>query len=465
MLMTIRRIIAVLSLASGSIWAQSGELGSMRDPRAANQQTTQSGAIQPWLAVTGNYETYIDQPVSTLGSVYRSLTLSGGLSMAKAYQRTNVVLGYAGSGSDYLGRSAGIREGWSSSNVANLAVSSQVARRLTLDFTESGGAANGGFGSASAGLGAGGLGMLPSLGVSSGFLFGGGAGLGGSSGLNPLQNNLVDADYYQKMTYFSSTSVGVGILLSNRTMLNIGGSASFIRRDGRSFSDTDGVGANATLSTRFSHRFSAFVGYSFNRYKFINSIGSTSVQGGFTGFHYALSPHDEFSLSVSDGYLDSKFARTVALPPDIALLLGVSTTTTVRSNSRSYLGGSLGYNHAFQRGGFDLTCSSSIAPGNDLILMARTHGCTISLSRTLSERLSITGIGGMRRLSGLAQAGSRYDVLDGGLLFSYRIFSGVSLTAGAEYRTTQIHPSTRSTSDVSANGGLRWSPRDGVRLF
>ena len=211
--MTLRRATAVVLLSSVSAWAQSGGMGSMRDPRLTNNsQGSGAGAIQPWLAVNGAYDTYLDQPASYQGSIRRSVSLSGGLSVAKAFHRTFLVLGYSGSGTDYLGRAAGIGEGWKSSNVLSLALSSQVTRRLTLDFSESGGAANGGFGSAAAGLQSGGLGLLGSMGVGSGFLFGGGAGLGGiSTGLNPLQNNLVDADFYQQMTYFSSTSAAPGL--------------------------------------------------------------------------------------------------------------------------------------------------------------------------------------------------------------------------------------------------------------
>jgi hypothetical protein len=438
----------------------------MRDPRTAGSQSSLAGSIEPWLAVSGSYDTALEQPDVSVGSVRRSLSVSGGLSMSKSFQRTIVAFGYAGVGTDYMGRTAGFREGWVSSNVATLAVSSQVTQRVTLDFAETGGAANGGFGAASAGMLSGGLGLLGSLNVAGGYLSGAGAGLGAaSSGLDALSNNLVDADYYQQMTYFSSTSANAGFLLSNRTMLNIGGSGSFIRREGRSFSDANMVGANAMLSTELSRRFSTYFGYSFNKIDFIQSIRNIYVQGGFAGISYELSPHDQFSMSVSDSYLDMKLVSSVTLPPDVAALLGVSTTTVVVNNSRSFLGGKLSYIHTFQRGGFDLSCSSSIVPGNDLILMARAEGCAVSLSRMLTPRFSVNGIAGLRRLNGVTQSGSRYDVVNGGLLLSYRVFRGLSLTAGANYSAMEIHPSVDSRTWVAANAGLRWSPRDEINLF
>lgn len=464
--MTIRSVLSVILLFCASASAQSGGLGSMRDPRMAELQgSSGAGAIQPWLAVNGTYDTYLDAPASTLGSVRRWIGLSGGLSAAKSFQRTYMVLGYFGMGTDYMGRSAGVREGWLSSNVATFAVSSQVAHRVTLDFSETGGAANGGFGAAAAGLQSG-LGVLGSVGLSSGFLFGGSAGLTGSStGLNPLENGLVDADYYQQMAYFSSTSGSAGFLLSNRTMLNIGGTASFIRRDGNTFSDSNIAGASAMLSTRLSRRFATFVGYQFTGIDFVQSIGKTYVQGGFAGIQYSLSPRDELSLAVSDSYLDSKTTSTVTLPADVAALLGVAVTSTVNSTDRSFAGGRLTYKHSFQRGGFDLSCISMVAPGNDLILMARSEGCTVTLSRSLTERLTVSGIGGLRRLNGISQSGMRYDVADGGLVFSYRIYRGLSLTAGANYQATEVQPSTQSASQVSASGGLYWTPNEGLRLF
>ena len=248
-------------------------------------------------------------------------------------------------------------------------------------------------------------------------------------------------------------------------MLNITGTGSIIRRAGRNFSDSNIVGANATLSTQLSRRFSTFFGYSFNEIDFVRSIGNTYVQGGFAGFKFALSPHDELSLSLSDSYVDTKFASRVALPPDVAALLGVAYTTTVHSTSRSFVGGKLSYTHSFQRGGFDLSCNSMVAPGNDLILLARSEGCTVSLSRSLTPRFSITGLGGLRRLSGMSQSGSRYDVANGGVVFSYRMFKGLALTAGASYRATEVRPSSQTTTDVTGNAGLYWSPREGTHLF
>jgi hypothetical protein len=308
--------------------------------------------------------------------------------------------------------------------------------------------------------------VLGSVGLSSGLLFGGSAGLTGSStGLNPLENGLVDADYYEQMAYFSSTGGSAGFLLSNRTMLNIGGTASFIRRDGNTFSDSNIAGANAMLSTRLSRRFATFVGYQFTGIDFIHSIGKTYVQGGFAGIQYSLSARDDLSLSVNDSYLDSKTSSTVTLPADVAALLGVTVTTSVNSTDRSFIGGRLTYKHSFERGGFDLSCVSMVAPGNDLILMARSEGCTVTLSRSLTERLTVSGLGGLRRLNGISQTGMRYDVANGGLVFSYRIYRGLSLTAGANYRATDVRPASTTTTGVSADGGLYWTPNEGVRLF
>ena len=464
--MTIRRVFAILLLVSISAWAQSGGLGSMRDPRTADQQSSVVGAIQPWLAVNGIYDTTLEQPDSSVGTVRRGLSLSGGLSMVKSFQRTDLVFGYAGSGSDYMGSAAGLDQGWMSSNVVTFAVSSQLTHRLTMDVSEVGGAANGGFGAGAAGLQSGGLGVLGSLDVAGGYLSGSVAGLDAASGgLDVLSNNLVDAEYYQQMTYFSSTSANAGFLLSNRTMLNISGTGAFIRRDARTYSNVDVVGANAMLSTQLSRRFSVILGYSFDKIDFIQSIRNTYVQGGFAGIRYRFSPHDDLSLSVSDSYMDMQFVSTVTLPPDVAALLGVYTTSVVQNNSRSYVGGKFSYIHMFQRGGFNFVCNSMIAPGNDLILMARTEGCTASLSRVLTSRFTVNAIPGVRLITGLTQAGSRYDVMNGGIVFGYRLVRGLSLTAGAGYRATEVHPSVNSVTGVTANGGLRWSPRDETNLF
>ena len=132
--MTIRRLTLILFLASISAWAQSGAIGSMRDPRSADSQAVGTHSIEPWLAVNGTYDTVLDKPETYGASVHRSVVLNGGLSAARDFHRTYFVFGYAGSGTDYLGSSAGIREGWTSSNVVTLAISSQVTQRVTRLF-------------------------------------------------------------------------------------------------------------------------------------------------------------------------------------------------------------------------------------------------------------------------------------------------------------------------------------------
>jgi|GEM_PF-2768890 len=434
----------------------------MRDPRTADQLGSLVNSFDPWLAVSGSYDTTLDQPAGTTGSIRRALALSGGLSAMRSFQRTVLAFDYSGSGVDYLGHNG---RGWLGSNVASLAVSSQVSRRWTLDLSEVGGAANGGFGATAAGL-QGGLGVLGSLGVSGGYLSGAGLGLAAvSGGLGALSNGLVDADYYQRMAYFSSTSANAGVLLTDHTMLNFGGGGSFVRREGSGITDSNSGAANVMLSTQMTRTLVGYAGYTFEQVSFVEGSRNADVQGGFAGLRFDLSPHDQLALSASGSYVRMKFATAITLPPDVAALLGVSTTTVVTDSSQSFTGGTLSYYHEFQRGGFNLGCVSQVVPGNDLIAMARSEGCTVSLSRILTPRISVNGIGGARRMNGLSQAGARYDVFSGGLIFSYRVFRGMSLTAGASYRAAEMHPSTTSITGVEASGGLRWSPRDEIGMF
>ena len=455
--MGISRAIVILALAGSSVPAQ------LRDPRTFDGLQSVVNSIQPWLAVTGSYYTDVNSPEGASGSVGRTIGLSGGISMAKSFKRTTFTLGYSGSGYRYLGNREP-QNGWIPSNVVSLSVGTQLSKRLTLDFEEFAGASAGGFGMTSWGLPYSANGVLGSIGVAGGGSTGGATVPPGASTTNPLQNNLVDTQSSNQMTYFSNSSGSLGVLLSKRTMVSFGGSAFFARREGSSFSDSNGYTGNVSLSTYWTQRFSTNVGYSYTRIDYIKSIGNTDIQSVTVGAQYRITPRDSIAGSFGESFVNSQFLATLTLPPDIALLLGVPQVYFIDNVSQKFLSGSATYSHAFQRGGLGIFCYSGVVPGNDLLLLSRSESCGASLSRTLTSRLSVSGVGGVTRLTGLAQAGNRYDVFNVGLYFSYRFLHGLAFNAGGGYYDNQIKPSTTSVSSAYASAGLDWSPEHGLKF-
>jgi hypothetical protein len=455
--MGISRAIIILALAGSSVPAQ------LRDPRTSDGLQSVVNSIQPWLAVTGSYYTDINSSAGSSGLIGRTIGLSGGVSMLKSFKRTTFTLGYSGSGYRYLGKREP-QNGWLPSNVVSLSVGTQLSKRLTLDFGEFAGAAAGGFGITSWGLPSSANGVLGSIGVAGGGSTGGATVPPGASTTNPLQNNLVDTQSSNQMTYFSNSSGSLGVLLSKRTMVSFGGSAFFARREGSSFSDTNGYTGNVSLSTYWTQRFSTDVAYSYTRIDYIKSIGNTNIQSVTVGAQYRMTPRDSIAGSFGESFVSSKFLATLTLPPDIALLLGVPQVYFIDNVSRKFVSGSASYSHAFQRGGLGISCYSGIAPGSDLLLLSRSESCGASLSRTLTSRLSVSGVGGVTRLTGLAQAGTRYDVYNTGLTFSYRFLHGLAFNAGGGYFANQTKPSTTSVSSAYASAGLYWSPEHGLKF-
>jgi len=462
--MRISRAFVIFALAGSSALAQMGTTGSLRDPRQDSTQQAGPAIIEPWLAVTGGYDTEVVTPAGQAAAIYRPLGLSGGLSMVKPFRKTTVVLGYSGTGYRSLGNS-GAENGWFVSNVVDLSVGTQLSRRLTFNVGELAGAANGGFGINAWGLGASSNGVLESIGVASGSLYGGSGIPSGTSTTNPLQNQQVDTESSSQMTYFSNTNASLGVLLTRRTMLSFGGSAMITRRVGSSFSDSDGYTGSVGLNTRWTNRFNTSGSYSFTRFDFVNSIGYTNINSISAGAQYQLSAHDSVSGSFGASFLGTEFLATLTLPPDIAQLLGVPVVYLITNRSEHFVIGSAGYSHSYRRGGFGLSCTSSVTPGNDVLVLTRMESCGANLSRSLTRRLSVSGVGGGTRMNGLAQAGTRFDVFDAGLTFSYRFLGGLAFTAGGNYYVNYFKPSTASTSFVSANAGLFWSPARGLKLF
>ena len=464
--MEISRTVFVIVIAAASGLAQMTGAGSLRDPRMSGGQSQGEPVIQPWLAVSGSYNTPIDTYPGEPDDIYRSAGVSGGLSMVRPFHRSTVVLGYSGSAYRYFGLNGNHNQrDWLYSNVVNLSVGTQLSRRLTLDIGEFAGATNGGYGYSSwavAGLPGG---ILGSMGVASGSLNGGNGIPPGATTNNPLENNLVDSTSTYTMTYFSTTSASLGVLLSQRTMLSFGGSAYLARRPDYSFSDTNGYTGNVSMSTYWTKRFLTFANYSYTSYDYINSIGGSNINSFSVGTQYQLGQHDMLSGSLGASFVDSHFLSTILLPPDVAKLLGVPVLYYIADVNQHFITGSASYNHSFQRGGFGLSCGSGVTPGNDLLLLTRRESCGLYLNGTITRRMSVSALAGALREDGLAQAGTRYQTFNTGAVFSYRFWRGVSFTAGASYYKNYIKPSTSASSYVNANVGLHWSPEGGLKLF
>ena len=94
--MRISRAFVIFALAGSSVLAQMGTTGSLRDPRLDSTQQAAPAIIEPWLSVSGGYDTEVATPAGQASAIYRPLGLGGGLSMVKPFRRTTVVLGYFG---------------------------------------------------------------------------------------------------------------------------------------------------------------------------------------------------------------------------------------------------------------------------------------------------------------------------------------------------------------------------------
>ena len=381
---------------------------------------------------------------------------SAGLSGTKSWEHTSLGVGLYG-GAFYWPYS---QHKWTENYMGSVSVAHMASARLNFSASEIAGSTIGGYG---IGAGFGGLGTLGSL---------GGLGLGSlpygpgvdSSGMGTsTQNGLVDAELFNSRTTFTASNGALNYRLTERWTASASGGAAFIRRTNDLFSnDWEYVGGQ--LSYQIDSRSQVGFIYQYSWMQYPNAFGNVQAQIGGVSYEIQLNKRTKLQAFGGAFNIHSTFIGIVPIAPEIAELLGTSTSYQIQATK--YYSGTFGASIAqsFQRSSWSAGYFRGLSPGNGLALTGVRDMARLSYNITGPHRLNLGLYASASKQSsvvGLRRTSYNYQASAG---TGYLLFANISWHVSAGWASVQFTGQPHR-SYLYASTGFTWSPRDGAFVF
>jgi hypothetical protein len=410
-------------------------------------------AFRPWVSANGSYSQNLGQDRLQPGTRrdFYGYGGSAGISGVKAWERTSVGLFYTLNYQRYNRRAsiAGL------SQVAGVTVQHRATDRIGLFASQLAGSSLGGFGfGAPAGIfggwGVGGVSLLPEA-----SLLGTPLGEFGANGL-------VDNELFSSRVNFYSTFAGATYQPTMRWSFQGAVQAGFVRRKGRGLSDLNSTGALGGGTYRISQQTAVGFRYGYSTFSYPALFGDNRAQFAGVVVRHQLSPQTHVSLQFGGYRLDTKFLGKVAVDPEIAQLLGVTSQLEVQKRQFYGWQGTAALNRSWRQWGTSIGYSHGVNPGNGVILASKRDAVHGSAGRSFG-RASFGVFGGYFRWNGLLQ-NSRLESASVGASTGFRLAGDLyfGFNGGYSYFET---PSTPRQWRRYAAAHLTWSPNAAAFRF
>ncbi|MGJ5813750.1 outer membrane protein [Paludibaculum fermentans] len=465
--MKLAMLLGILAISSLPVGAQSGGVGGFGgEPIGLQQGDTGTGfqsqnvGFFPWLSVNGIYSHPLGTSIGLANSDRMGGTFSGGVGGSKAWQTSEVQAGYVGSGSYNNQSLSGAARRWRQTHVGNVGYVKQLTQQWQVSLSQVGGLSDGGYGIGSA-FGASGV---PGL--------GGGAGLGsflggdisGNGGFqDPNQNGLVDAEILDTRTKFSSSRASLAYRLTERLSANGTGGAGFARR-GNGLSGVNAYTGGGGLNYQITQNTQIGGNYMHSNVDYVGLFGGSRYDTVQAGFQTKLTQQLQITAQGGAARLNSTFVGPVALPPDLAALLGVGSTLEVQRVSTNAVAVRVLLSYNARNSHFNAGYNRGVAPGNGVVFTSLRDSVVLGYGWKVGQKLGLSFTASYNRLSGRVGIMKVTQSAQGGTALSYKLFSSVSATAQGGYRYTTI-TGVRQFRELYAGFGLTWHPGDAVFTF
>ncbi len=434
-----------------------GGMGGLGIGSAENPQAPRKATWQPWLNVGGTYRDsarYVAEDGS-VSSGPGSFGASGGWGVrgSKSLEQTAAFIAYVGRAS-FLSGASGVR---GTSHVVNGGVSHRFTRNLYAGFQQSFGTTLGGYGY---GSGFAGIGGFSQFGPTPGFP---------SNGLlefeDPGNNGLVDEEIFDNRVKFFSSTGSVGYRLGLRSSVTGQASARFVRRNNATLSDTDVYSGGASYSYAINAKTLIGTGYTLGRFRYPNRFGDARFQSLSLFASRQLSRRASIGGSAGAVLFDSQYIGAVAIDPDLAATLGVTSIVSVQKARRLTFSGGVraGYNADFAS--FGAFAMRGVIPGNGILYGGIRDTVGVSAGRALMrERASMSLTASMSRVSGILQPDTqiRYQAM---AMTGWRLGAGFHAGFGGGLRWQRLARTGPYLPQKFATVGISWSPGDYPLFF
>ncbi len=272
-----------------------------------------------------------------------------------------------------------------------------------------------------------------------------------------LDSTVRQSNSTASMTYHPST----------RLSYEVSGSYFAIGRTGVGLVGTVGYQAMADVNYRWTRRATVGAYYSFTNYQFSHNMADSDSNGAGLIYSYALDRRTQLRTRAGAARISTRSYETVALPAELAAILGQGSTTvnahtlSLISDVSAELVRDFGRNHsasvAFARGE---------SPGNGVQLTSTQETITGGYSARVGKRVSANVNASYYSLDSLAQSGlGFYKGETAGFALTREIRRGVESTIRVDYRRYDISNSPLLQHDLRFTFGISWNPRENSLRF
>jgi len=393
--------------------------------------------FQPFLSVTASYTSGLAGiAVNSQGnlpsvSAY-GVTFSGGISGSHSWRHTHLGLDYHASYTDYSGSGNSAYNSLSQSLAFGLA--HQFTRHIKFSLREA-------------------VGMFsfnnPNVGLTQTVPF------------DASQSGIPTSDFYYTRTIYSTTQADLVIQKSTRLSFDLGGGLFINRYASSALYGVTGEDAMGDFQYRLSRRATIGANYSFTHYSFTGILSNSDIHGASLTYGLRISRTVEFSGYGGFMRAETKFIQSVPVDPNVAALLGITSTTTLvhHINWMPNFAGRL--SKTFARGVLYVSGGETIVPGNGLFLTSRAASVNGGYGYTGLRRWSL-GVGCTYTTAlSIGNVNGSYGNISGSFSMSRSL--GHSLSFVASYAANQYRsPDFTHYNRLIYTGsvGIGWSPGD-----
>jgi len=262
-----------------------------------------------------------------------------------------------------------------------------------------------------------------------------------------------------RMNYLQST-LDVNYLLSARTILTVGGDGYGVWRKATGLIGMQGYTLRGTIQHRVTQRTTVGVNYQHMHYDFPKAFGESDINSFAGSFSTQLGRSWTFGLGGGVYLAEVQGLQRVAVDPEIAALLGVSSTVQTFYQKSTFPQWSASINRRFRRANLSLQYANGASAGNGIYLTSRQSSATGSFSYTAARKWSFSVAAGYNRLQGIGQSLQPYSQYSGGAGFTYSINRPLQLIARYDRRHQEIINGSFLQNSYRATIGISFSPSD-----
>ena len=278
---------------------------------------------------------------------------------------------------------------------------------------------------------------------------------------DPATTYVPTTDYFDNRTYYTSTQADLRIQKTYRLSFDLGGDVFSVRRSAKVLYGSTGAVGRGDMQYRVSRFVTIGAGYGYQRYWFSHIYGGTNAHMAQGTIAVQLSRLVEFSAAVGAARVESVFAQAVPVPPEIALLLGITSGTRVVDQVSYHPNTSARISRTFQHGVLSAFGGQGITPGNGLFLTSTTSTIGAGYGYTGLRRWSLNTSATYGFSRSLGYIGGHYRTANARVSLSRSLIGNIHLVLSGglrKYSSPDFDHYNRSTGEATL--GLGWTPGD-----